>query len=123
MRGRTHRTDNLEPVIRQNSAVRSSIFVGWHNLENFAVSLKNYYRHFVSVPGLGDIGRRLAFCTYLHLQGLRTILTFSETTLNVLSIYYSRVQLRSIRPCSLSVLSVPRSAVQATFLCWLTFGL
>lgn len=51
MHGGTHKTRASKFEIRQRTAVRNPVFVGWHNLEMFAVPPRDLSRYYVAVTG------------------------------------------------------------------------
>lgn len=49
MHGGPHRTQTLKFEVRQRTAVRNSLLVGWHQLKLFAVSTRQLHRYYVQV--------------------------------------------------------------------------
>lgn len=50
LHGGSHRTRSLEIEVRQRTSARNPLFVGWHNVELFAVPRLERREYYLAVP-------------------------------------------------------------------------
>lgn len=99
--GRTHQTKALEFDTRQRTAVRNSIFVGWYNLQMYAIHPKIVNGTMCLCITFGNIGRLIACCACRRVQCLPTVLVPLVKTRNGLATRCSRGQLQVLGSCHL----------------------